>query len=636
MLDGVALYREAFSAGLIPDPDLSVAEWSNRHRILSQKGAAEPGPYRVERTPYLKEILENLSPKSPVQRIVFMKSAQVGASEAGFNWLGYIMHAAPGPAMMVQPTTELAEKVSKQRISSMIDETPVLREMMGPEKAKNSSQTILMKEFPGGVLAMVGANSPVGLRSMPVRYLFCDEVDAYPKDVGGADSREGDPVSLAEKRTTTFTRRKVFLVSTPTVKDASRIEFEYLGSDQRRFFVPCPHCGVLQWLQWRNIKWQDDDPRTARYQCEHCNVLIEERFKTKMLESGEWQATAQGDGKTIGYHISALYSPVGWKSWAEIVEEFLKVKADGPQLKTWVNTVLGESFEEEYSTRLGADGLMSRVELYEAGVAPAGVLVITAGVDIQDNRFEIKRIGWGKDEEAWVIDHSVIHGDPSKPEIWKQLDNFLIQPVKHETHADLRILAAAVDSGGHFTHEVYQFARTARPHGQSVLAVKGQSQRGKVAIGPSSKVDVNYKGQILKKGARVFPIGTDTIKSTLFARLKHNEPGPGYIHFHSDLGPDYFEQLTSEKQVTRYIRGFPVKEWVKKSGARNEALDCFVYGFAALQFILNQFNRKTVWEQLSKRMVEKSITDPNKGISGQVKPARAMINTKRSNFVTKW
>jgi phage terminase large subunit GpA-like protein len=624
------IYTKSFIDGLRPDEDIGLAEWSNKYRILSQKGAAEPGRYRIERVPFLKEIAECLSPRSPLQRVVFMKSAQVGASELGFNWIGYIMHKCAAPMMMVQPTTELAEKVSKQRISSMIEETPVLREIIGPEKSRTSGQTVLLKEFPGGVLSMTGANSPVGLRSMPIRFLFMDEVDAYPHDVGG----EGDPVALGEKRTTTFARRKIFLNSTPTVKDHSRIEIEYENSDQRRYFVPCPHCGGLQWMKFKNLVWVNDDPATTVYKCEHCAELIPERYKTEMLAQGQWQATAQGDGKTAGFHISALYSPVGWKSWAEIVDEFQKSKGDAPKLKTFVNTVLGETWEEEYAAKVGAGALQERAEEYPMGFAPAGVLVVVAGVDVQDNRLAVSRYGYGKDEESWLISHQEIFGDPSRADVWKQLDDVLAQPVPHEIAEPLKLSAAAIDSGGHFTHEVYQFCRANKS--KRYIAVKGSSIKGRPAIGKPSKVDINFKGQTLKSGGEVHMVGTDTVKSVVYGRLKHNEPGPGYIHFPGDAPPDYFSQLVAEKQVTRYVKGFPVREWTKKAGERNEALDCKVYAYAVLQNYLNLFNRSTVWLQLEKRLVLKSEAAKTEQKTRQDKPKQDTIRPVRRKFVTSW
>jgi phage terminase large subunit GpA-like protein len=619
-------YAEAFNSGLQPDPDLSVGEWANQHRILSGKASAEPGPYRIERTPYLKEIADCLSPGSPVQRIVFIKSAQVGASELGFNWIGYIMHASPGPVMMVQPTIELAEKVSKQRIAPMIEETRVLSELISA-KSRDSGNTVLLKEFRGGILAMTGANSGVGLRSMPVRFLFLDEVDGYPHDIDD----EGSPISLAEKRTQTFgVRKKIFMPSTPTVKDASVIESEYLASDQRRYFVPCAHCGVMDWLKWKQIRWDDKDPATTRYVCEHCGGEMREHHKTEMLRQGEWRATAPGS-LTAGFHISALYSPVGWTSWSDIVAEFLKAQGDPPALKTFTNTILGETWEEEYSNRLGPDDLMSRAEPLE--VMPENAWVATAGIDVQDNRLAIKIDCWGRDEESWVALYQEISGDPAKPEVWAQLENLLLQPIPRK-NGDLRISAAAIDSGGHHTHEVYQFTR--RHRAKNWIAVKGSSQRNKPAISKPTKVDMNFKGKSVRRGAEVYMVGTDTIKSVIYSRIKFNQPGPGYIHFGLELTPEFFEQLTSERQVTRYVKGFPIKDWKKKDNQRNEALDCAVYSYAAFQLHMSKYNRKTYWDQMEKLASKLAQTSPNNDQAGQIKPEKPRITPKRTNFVNNW
>jgi len=590
-------YSAGFAEGLLPDPDQTVTEWADEFRILPSKGAAEPGRYRSSRVPFAREIMECLSPTSPIERVIFMKSSQVGGTEIGLNWLGAIIHRYPAPVMIVQPTIELAERFSKQRVEPMLEETPELREIIPPARTRDSGNSILMKNFRGGVVVISGSNSAVSLRSMPVRFLFCDEVSAYEKDVGD----EGDPVSLAEKRTQTFSRRKIFLNSTPTTKDTCRIESEYLGSDQRRFYVPCPHCQHMQYLQFKNLKWTDGDPNTAEYQCESCGALIEEYHKTKMLAAGEWRATAHCENSKVrGYHINALYSPLGWKSWASIVDEFLKSKHDPALLKAFVNSILGETFEEEYASKIGADGLKEKAEFYEPNVAPARALVLTAGVDVQDNRFAVSIYGWGRGEEAWVVFHQEIHGDPARPEIWKQLDNILSSTYRHELGGELKIYATAIDTGGHFTHEVYQFCRERRTKG--VIPVKGQSQKNKPAIGKPTKQDINFRGQVMKSGVELYPMGSDTIKSTLFGRLKHNEPGEGFIHFRADLPDEFFNQITSEKQILRYVKGFPIREWVKKNSARNEALDCMVMSYAALQHLYTKFNRATIWEQLERRL----------------------------------
>lgn len=627
--DGAFLYCQALHAGLMPDPDYTVSEWADEYRMLSQKASAEPGRWRTERTPYLKAIMDELSPSSPMEQVVFMAGAQVGKSETGNNWLGFVIHHAPGPMMLVQPTTDTAKRFSKQRLAPMMEESPALKERIADARSRDSGNTQLVKEFQGGVLVVTGANSAVGLRSMPVRYLFLDEIDAFPVDVDG----EGDPVILAIRRTTTFSRRKIFMCSTPTIKEMSRIEREFNNSDQRRFFVPCPHCDHMQWLRWAQIKWSDDDPSTATYACEECGALIEERYKTQMLAAGEWRSTAEGNGRVAGFHLSSLYSPLGWKSWSSIVEEFLAAKNDAPLLKGWVNTVLGETWEDEYSAKVGADSLQSRAEFYDPKVLPARVLAVTAGVDVQDNRLAVSLYGWGRDEESWTIAHQEIYGDPARPEVWAQLDNMLGTPIEHELAEPLTVMAACIDSGGHHTHEVYAYARDRRA--KHYLAIKGQSQRGKPAISKPTKVDINWKGKTLKSSAEVWPVGADTIKSVIYARLKHNEPGPGYIHFHAELPTEFYEQLTAEKQVTKYIKGFPVREWVKKSGARNEALDTAVYAYAALQSLYMRFNRRTIWDQLERNLqLKPPQTDaPPKPAPKKAAPYRV---GGRTNFVNAW
>jgi phage terminase large subunit GpA-like protein len=581
------------------EAELTVSEWSDRHRVLSGKASAEPGPWRTDRTPYLQEVMDCLSISNPVQRVVLMAGAQLGKTEAGSNWLGYVIAHAPGPMLMVQPTVDMAKRLSKQRLETLITETPCLAERIAPARSRDSGNTMFSKEFPGGMMILTGANSATGLRSTPCRYIFLDEVDAFPTDVDG----EGDPVTLAERRSTTFSRRKIFMTSTPTVKDFSRIESEYLLSDQRRFFVPCPHCDHMQWLQWKQLKWDNNEPATVRYECEACCEQFSESHKTRMLTAGEWRATAPGDGKTAGFHISSLYSPLGWKSWEEVVEDFLRSKGDAPRLKTWVNTVLGESWEDDYASKVSAEGLMERCEHYDPAVLPEGAVALTVGVDVQDNRLAISVWGWGRDEEGWLLDHQEIYGDPSRPELWKQLDEVVLREWPHAMGHKLRPDVVAIDSGGHFTAEVYQYARERGRQG--VVAIKGQSQRGKPPIGKATKVDVNAAGKTLKRGALVYPVGGDTVKTTLFGRLKHNDPGAGFLHFHMKTTGDYFEQLTAEKQVLRYNRGgFPTREWVKKPSARNEALDCLVYAYAALNLMYQRYDRRTIWDQMERRLTE--------------------------------
>ena len=611
------------------EADLTVSQWADAHRVLSGKASAEPGPWRTDRTPYLREVMDCLSTTSPVQRVVLMAGAQLGKTEGGANWLGYVIDHAPGPMLMVQPTVDMAKRLSKQRLESLITETPVLSEKIAPARARDSGNTMFSKEFPGGMMILTGANSATGLRSTPCRYIFLDEVDAFPGDVDG----EGDPVTLAERRSTTFSRRKIFMTSTPTVKDFSRIESEYLLSDQRRYFVPCPCCGEMQWLKWTQLKYQDNDPATALYECEACCERFSESHKTGMLTAGEWRATAPGDGKTAGFHISSLYSPLGWKSWQEVVEDFLRAKGDAPRLKTWVNTVLGETWEEDYASKVSAEGLLERCEHYEPAMLPENTLALTVGVDVQGgggsagDRLAVSVWGWGREEEGWLIDHQEIFGDPMQAEVWKQLDQLILREWPHAAGGYLRPDVVAIDSGGHATAEVYQYARERGRQG--VVAIKGQSQRAKPPIGKASKVDVNYKGKTLKRGALVYPVGSDTIKTTLFGRLKHNERGAGYLHFHMDVKVEYFEQLTAEKQALRYNRsGFPTREWVKKPSARNEALDCLVYAYAALNLMYQRYDRRTMWDQLEARL--------ENAAAGGEKPRLRSGKGRSPSFATSW
>ena len=611
-----AVYEDAFLAGLRPDPVLTVSQWADAHRVLSSKSSAEPGRWRTSRAPYARQPMDDLSPSSPVERVVLMWGAQTGKTETGNNWFGYVVHHAPGPIMIVQPTVDTAKRLSKQRIAPMIEETPVLRERISEARERDSGNTQLVKEFLGGVAILTGANSAIGLRSMPVRYLFLDEVDAYPSDVEG----EGDPVSLAEKRTTTFaSRRKILITSTPTVRDASRVEREYLRSDRRRYFVACPHCDARQWLRWRGFCDDPEDPRAKEYRlvwvddartvpayvCEACGALIEEHHKTAMLAGGEWRATVPGDGRTRGYQLSSLYSPAGWKSWSEILREFEEAAHDPAKLKTFVNTVLAETWEEAYSVRLDAEGLAKRAEAYEPLTVPAGAVVVTAGVDVQDNRVEIVQRAWGAGEESWLVNFTAIHGDPARPELWEQVLDVLNMPLRAAGGGSVVTYAAAVDSGGHYTHEVYAFCRTHRR--RHVLAIKGQSQAGKAAIGAPTKQDVNIRGQKIKAGVQLWPVGSDTIKGTIYGRLRDSHAGPGTYHWPAGLPEDYWRQLTAEKQVTRLVNGFPKRVWVMRDGDRNEALDCEVYAYAALQYLYTRHNRATFWQQMAARLAKAAV-----------------------------
>jgi len=559
----------AWRRGLQPEPAILVSDWADRHRMLPHT-AAEPGRWRTDRTPYLQEIMDSLSAASSIERIVMMKGAQTGGTEAGLNWLGYIIQNAPGLVMLVQPSLDMVRRNTVTRIDPLIAASPVLRELVSAPRSRDAGNSLFRKSFPGGQLVMTGANSAIGLRSTPVRYLFLDEVDGYPGDADG----EGDPVALAIQRTATFRgRRKILMVSTPTLKGHSRIEAAFLESDQRHYHVPCLHCGNKAPITWSRIRWPEGRRQEAYLACEACGGIHHEHDKPRLLQAGRWVPTASGDGRTAGFHLSALYSP--WETWAEIAVEHGKVRKDPPRLQVWVNTKLGESWEDQAGDTVPADPLMARREDWGERL-PDGVAMLTAGVDVQGDRLELQVLGWGRDEECWVIDYRVIWGDPSGPRVWADLDQALRKTYIHgKAVPDLEVRAVAVDTGGHHTKASYEFCRTRLS--RRVWAVKGRGGTG-IPVWPRRPTRSN-KGKI-----PLFVIGVDAVKDAVFARLRLTEPGPGAIHFPRRLDAEYFRQLTAERVVTRFDRGRPIRSWQpKRDGERNEALDTFIYANAALQ-----------------------------------------------------
>lgn len=637
-IDHLAVACKALAAGVRRAARLSVDEWADRYRRLPQKGASEPGPWRTARTPYLREIMRVLSVDHPARRVVFMKSSQVGGTEAGNNWIGYIIDHAPAPMMCVQPTGKTVERWSKQRLAAMIDETPALRERMGPARSRTSGNTIDLKEFPGGVLAIASAESPSDLRSMPAKYLFCDEVDAYPQDIDG----EGDPVSLAERRTTTFPRRKIFLVSTPTIKGASRIESEWQASDQRRYFVPCPHCQHRQHLQWSNLQWPDGRPEETTYACEACGVCIEEHHKTSMLEQGEWRATSS-DTNSVGFHINALYTPIGLgDTWADHARDWQRRQGDPSMLKVFINTVLGETWEDRRGA-LEPESLKQRAESYPLRTVPAGCLVLTLGVDVQKDRLACQLVGWGKGETAWILDWVELTGDPDREEVWDALTQLRKSPLLNAYGQEIRVSMTAIDSGGHHTHKVYWYARLNR--NDRVIAIKGASTPNRPVLGKPSKQDVNWRGQILPSGVDLWLVGSDSGKHALLARLEGDAERGEHerrLHFSAELPEDYYAQLTAE------IFDVTKNRWVKLTGRRNEGMDTFVYAMAASHHPLLRVHmmRDGDWDRLALRLEvkqqqpslfdEPQSEDPSqqKAITPAAAPSFAV--RPRGGFVTGW
>ncbi|WP_414123990.1 phage terminase large subunit family protein [Rhizobium sp. BR 317] len=504
-----------------------------------------------------------------VAKVVISKGSQVGYTEILNNTIGYYIDQDPSTVLIMQPTLEMAQAWSKDRLAPMVRDTPALTAKVSDSKARDSGNTMLHKTFPGGQVTIVGANSPASLASRPIRIVLADEVDRYPVSAGD----EGDPLKLAQKRQLTFWNRKTLVGSTPTIKGESVIDREFQNSDRRRYFVPCPDCGVGQYLKWSQVHWNKHEghrPETAHYVCEDCGSLWNDAQRWAAIRQGEWRATAEFKG-TAGFHIPGLLSP--WVRLEEIVTEFLEAKDHPELLKVWTNTVLGETWEERGET-VSAGPLLSRIETYDRDSIPDSVRVATAGVDVQGDRLEVQTVVWGAGEEAWVADYVVLHGDPSQQDTWQRLDQHLLTPLTTDAGRSIRIHSVAIDTGGHHAAMVLAFCKSRKA--RRVWPIKGA---------PGAKPVWPVRASKTKTNENLFIVGVDTAKDAIYGRLRIPAPAPGYVHFPQDeaVNADYFFQLTAEQAVTRYRDGRPYRVWVCGAGKRNEALDTFVYAYAALK-----------------------------------------------------
>lgn len=502
-----------------------------------------------------------------VHTLVVMSAAQVGKTEILNNLIGYHIDRDPGPILVLQPTLDMAQAWSKDRLAPMIRDSPCLTMKVKDPKSRDSDNTVLHKVFAGGHVTIAGANSAASLASRPIRIVVCDEVDRYPASAG----TEGDPVSLAAKRSTTFWNRKLVLVSTPTVK-GGRIDRAWDQSDQRHFYVPCGRCGKRQIMAWKGVIWSQNKngehaPETARYKCEQCAAEWTDGERLAAIMLGKWRPSRPFTG-VAGFHLNAFVSP--WVRLSEIVADFLESKDFPEKKRVFVNTVLGETWEDP-AEKIDDGSLLSRRERYGPEL-PVGAAVLVAGVDVQNDRLEVEFLGIGSNEENWQIDYRVIPGDPATGVVWRQLDDLLLKRWPREDGAVLSLAAACVDTGGHHTQSAYAFCR--ERYGRRVWAIKGSSD-SKRQIWPRRPTKKN------KGGVPLFIVGVDAAKDLVYGRLRIDKPGPGYCHFPDERELEYFEQLTAERIVTKHSRGFAVRRWEKDRGRRNEALDCRVYAVCA-------------------------------------------------------
>lgn len=608
LADAVSVFTASFWASLEPEKvHLTVSQWADQYRMLSSRASAEPGPWRTSRTPYLREPMDTLSPSHPCEKVVLKFGSQLGKSECGFNWIGAVIDLAPGPMLMVQPNEDMVRKVVRQRLDPAINDTPVLKEKVADGKGRDAANSMVTKDFPGGTLMMAWATSPAGLASMPIRYLFLDEIDRYPGDVAG----EGDPVNLAEARTRTFANRKMLYTSTPTISGHSRIEGAFEQSDQRHYYVPCPHCGHRQTLLWENLKFEEHAPEDAAYACAGCGVLIDESAKTRMLAEGEWRAHAPENKGVRGYFLNSLYSPLGWYKWGAIAADFLKAKDKPSELKTFINTVLAEVWVEKGDAPEW-ERLYERRESYPLGVVPERALVLTAGVDVQKDRLEVHVWGWGETLERWVVDRLILEGNPAQDAVWDALTKTLQSDWPHALGGHVQIMHSCVDSGGHFTQECYAWKRKKAPMNATII--KGDDKCAGL-VGSPSWVDVSHNGKKIKRGLQIRPVGVSQAKMELYNKIRLPVPvteagetwPAGFVHLSSGLDAEFCKQLVAEQLVTvKNRKGYSTRQW-QQTRDRNEALDCANYARAAAYIIGVDRWKAQDWEKLRASIASKAI-----------------------------
>lgn len=587
-------FSKAFSNYMPPEP-LTVSQWAEKHRVLSRESTAEAGPWRNSRTPYLVEPMDAFNDPR-VREIAIVAPSQVGKSELELNMIGYIIDQDPGSALYVQPNLDDAKKFSRLRIAPMLRDSPRLRNKVSEVKSRDSGNTVLQKTFPGGMLTIVGSQSPSALASTPARYVLGDEVDRWALSAG----TEGDPWSLAGARTTTYYNAKMAAVSTPTNKGFSRIEKLFNDGTQERWCSQCPECGEWHDIVFDDIKFDFETikaGKTVTYRvnsvgwcCPSCGCVQSE--ETMRDQPAKWIAQnpeAIHRGRR-SFWVNAFSSP--WRPWDFIVLEFLESRRDLEKLKVFYNTVLGELWEDR-GDLADEDTMLARREDYgtlEDGTPvelPEGVLVLTCGVDTQDDRLEYEVLGHGHFGETWGIKKGIIMGDPNYEEPWERLDEVIGRVYKFKNGRGLTISMTFVDSGGHKTQSVYQQCRARLQ--RRVFAIKGQGGDGIPFTKPPSKVKIVVNGRTIGQ-TWLYSLGVDAGKATIMGALKVQEPGPKYCHFprNPDAGYDvaFFNGLLSEKLVLKSERGRTRWAWEKLPGhERNEALDCRNYALAAFRVL---------------------------------------------------
>ena len=613
---GFSRYCQSFSQGIRPDPPLWVDEWADKHMVIpASLGSAEPGRYRLSRTPFARDVMRALSPEHPARRVVVKGASQLLKTQVGLNWICALIAGAPANMIMLQPTDKLAKRVAS-RFDKTVAAVPQMQGRVADKRSRDSRNTADTKEFRGGTLWILTGRSASNLSEASARYVYADEVDRILRELKG----EGDPIALLEKRQATYGRKgKGYYTSSPTEEGSSRIEELYRSGNQHQLQVPCPHCGSMQALEWENA-FADIEKGIAWMVCIENGCIIEESSKPWMLARHEWVAQAKGDGQTWSYEINYLYAPLGWDSWLRLHQEHAEAlsaqeKGDTEKMQVFVNTRLARVWSQKKS-RVEPQALKDKAEDYPRGIAPDGALMVTAAADVQGNRIELQIAGWGPGPgglEKWIIDTHIFYGDPTLHAVWDELDQVLCTPIKHASGSTLYIRAAAIDSGdGDSTDEVYAFVKK-RKHRyvsgqlQKLIAVKGSSQSKKPIIaGKPSKTEVNQRGKPVPGSAEVWMVGTDTAKDWILNRLAL--PNQVVIHTSKDFPIEFYEQLLSETKVTKWKSGrkFKVYEPIKK-GIRNEQLDMAVYNLACAHHLGIPTYTEKRWEKMREELLQQQI-----------------------------
>ena len=603
---------------LKPREKMSISEWAEENMILPA-GSNEPGKFRVKNMPFQKEILDAIADPQIID-VSIMSSAQVGKTTILLCGIGYYIDYEPSTQLLVLPTLNLSKIFSKTRFDSMLEDVKVLNEKMGPSKARDADNTLLYKSYPGGHIVLAGANSPSSLSSMPLRIIWMDEIDRFPDSAGD----EGNPVYLAEKRSTSFWNEKHIKMSTPTRAGESKIKAEFESGTMEEWCVECPCCGTWQPYEFDRVEF-----KTITMECVECGEKISE--KDWKESNHKWVAAHPERKSHRSFHLNELASP--FSSWGKMIETYkkayerMKKYHDPNDMITFVNTALGKTWDntDVDESSVTVEVLKSRAEIYRADI-PDGVLMLTAAVDVQTDHFEVEIRGWAREYQSWGIYKTEIYGEIEKKEVWEELEEYLGQDFHFENGTSLSVAATAIDTGGDHTNAVYKWLKKMQQQKKNVYGVKGYtgSAEGIPLIYKESKGQIKEKlkngKEVVVDETKIYILGVNSGKEDIINRLEIDKPGEGYSHFPANAGRGYTDEyyeglLLAEKRVFKKVRGVYKYTWVKKNGVRNEPLDLFNYGYAACKI------RRPAWNVLEKKL--------DNGINYMKKRKKKAVNNVR-------